>query len=389
MKILHVITSFPPAYAYGGPPQSSYHTAKAQVEHGHDVTVFTTDAKNATERVDGYENPECMDGIEVYRYRNVSNRLAWANFPVAPGMAVALRRHAGDFDVIHTHEYRTIHAWFTHRWASQRDVAHLLQPRGAMPRSSKSRQKQIFDNLFGIDIVEGIDGLIASSRTESDQYSDVIGDIGDKRIEHVPNGISADDYRDVPARGQFREKHDFAADTPLILYLGRIHERKGIDLLIEAVAAMREEGSPTELVVVGPDDGNKKQLEALTASLDVANSTHFIGPLYDEEKLAAYRDADVSVLPSKDEYESFGNVVVEAMACGTPTVVTEVCGVADWLDHESCLTVSPDPPAIRTGIEEILRDSLSEDSIRRYVRENFAWKAVAADLESVYSEVTT
>lgn len=385
MKVLQLLTSFPPAYAYGGPVASSYNISKNLVKRGHDVSVFTTDVYNSESRLTGYDDPEIRDGIRIRRFKNISNRLAWtANVSTAVGIWPALRTEVGEFDLVHLHEFRSIEAAIASHEAARQDVPIVLQPRGSLPRTSKGFQKEIFDRLFGRRIITSADRIIASSHVESEQYSKVFPAIRHKPLSYVPNGIDPTEYSDLPAEGQFREKHGIAESSDMILYLGRIHERKGIEYLIEAFAMM-DSSKCCSLVIVGPDDGYLNQLRQLRDDLNQENIL-FTGPKYEEEKLAAYVDADVFVLPSKNEYESFGNVVIEAMACGTPVVVTNVCGVSEWLDGYT-EGVPPTSQAIRQEIENILNSSQSTSSLQQFIHKEFSWESVAAKTEDIYNTI--
>jgi glycosyltransferase involved in cell wall biosynthesis len=386
MNILHVISSFPPAYAYGGPVESSYQITRNLVEQGHQVSVFTTDVLDADSRNADYSDPDYLDGIRVRRFRNLSNNLAWkANISTAFGIWPALRDEIANFDVVHLHEFRSFEAAIASYEASRAGIPLVLQPRGAIPRKSKRTQKAVFDQILGKRILASSDHLIASSHIESGQYQEVFPAVREKSITHLPNGIEKDEYKDLPQEGTFRAKYGIDDGSEMILYLGRLHERKGIDLLIRAFEGM-ESGQNRDLVIVGPDDGNLTSLQQLQQQLQAKNIS-FTGPMYNEEKLAAYVDADLFVLPSKNKYESFGNVVIEAMACGTPAMTTNVCGFAEWLDFEASQSVDPNPQALREGAEEILQTNIKSSSIREYVWSNFPWDTVAEGTTKIYQQV--
>lgn len=394
MNILQVISSFPPAYAYGGPARSAYELSSALVERGHNVTVYTTDAKDAENRADRDPNPECLDGIEVHRFRNVSNELSWKNFPLAPRMAIEIHRSFPEFDVIHSHEYRSAHTVFAHWGCERYDVPHVLQPRGSLSRHSelhsetykrKRKIKSVFDRVVGNKIVEGATRVVASSQIESDQYATVDVDVDRNSVRHLPNAVSYSDFQELPARGSFRANHGIAEDDHVVLFLGRLHPQKGGDLLLEAVGNYDSFGRDVNLVFAGPDEGDLARLRSLAEQYDMSDSTYFTGPLYKKEKKAAYVDADVFVLPS--HYESFGNVVIEAMACGTPVVATNVCGVANWVDHEGFQSVAKSPTEIASAVHRSIQRQHSNTDIRSYALENFTWEVVATKAEDIYDEV--
>lgn len=387
MKILQVISSYPPAYDYGGPPRSVYNLSLALKNRGQQVTVFTTDALDAKQRAAKESYPEIDNGIEVHRFRNLSNTLSWKNFPLAPRMAATMSMTMKEYDIVHTHEYRSFHTIFAHVAAKMYNVPHVLQPRGSMPRHAKSRLKRVFDTLTGRKIVHGSDRIVASSQVESNQFTDVVPDLDVESICHVPNAVSAGDYEVLPDKGTLRRQLGLGANAEIVLFLSRLHPRKGGDRLIEAINELRKSREEIYLVIAGPDEGDRYRLERLVEYYDMGECTFFTGPLYGEEKKAAYVDADAFVLPSINEYESFGNVVLEAMACGTPAVATNVCGVAEWIEHPGCRTVEPTDHGLKEGISEILNMTLSGPSIQDYVWKNFTWETVADRTESIYSEI--
>lgn len=398
MNILHVCGSFPPAYAYGGPARSTYELSSALVERGHDVTVYTTDAKDAKQRADRNPNPEVLDGIEVHRFRNISNKLSWKNVPLAPKMGIEIFRDVSEFDVVHSHEFRSAHTVFAH-WGSKRhDVPHVLQPRGSLPRHSKlhsggsytyagkNKLKSVFDRVLGNEIVRDASRIVASSHIESDQYNHVNVNVDLDLVCHLPNGISSADFQELPARGTFRADHDIAEDEYVVLFLGRLHPQKGGDLLLEAIGDSGSYEKDVSLVFAGPDEGDLARLERMAERYDLADRTYFPGPLYGEEKKSAYVDADVFVLPS--HYESFGNVVIEAMSCGTPVVATDVCGVAGWVNHKGFQTVAQSPTEIAFAVRRSMERQYSNADIRSYALQNFTWREVASRAEEIYDEVT-
>ncbi|OYR55803.1 glycosyltransferase [Halorubrum halodurans] len=387
MKILHVCGTFPPAYAYGGPPRSVENLTSALADAGHDVTVYTTDAMNAQDRAQDYNNPELLNGVKVFRFRNVSNSLAWKNIQIPPRMLFSLFTNTGKFDVVHTHEFRSPPTVFSHLAAEFRDVPHVHQPRGSVPRFGLSGLKKMFDSIIGKRMLSSVDRIIASSNTESSNFSDVLPSVDFKKVRHIPNGISVEKFRERPECGAFREKYEINENERLVLFLSRLHPRKGGDMLINAVSELSDES--IRLVFVGPNEGAQGQWKAIAGDRGIAERTLFTGPLYGSDKLSAYADADVFVLPSKNEYESFGNVVLEALACGTPAICTNVCGVAEWIDHDGCSVVLPEPSSLSKELRCVFSSTSNPSSLRKYIGDEFSWRSVASMTERVYREIAT
>lgn len=385
MKILQAITSFPPAYAYGGPVQSAYHISTYLADQGHEVTVYTTDVLDSNSRLQFDENPTSMDGVKIRRFRNISNTLAYKyNIDSAPQMGIALKRHIHEFDVVHLHDLRSIQAILVSLISNVNHVPVVIQPRGTVPRESKYLQKKTFDLAFGESIVNNATRIIASSKIESDQYSEVFPNIDNRKIVHVQNGIDPKEYQDLPPQGQFRSEYSIDPDKFIILFLSRIHKRKGLDILVEAFHRLKNEVNMVKLVIAGPDDGYLRQTKALVNEMGVDSDVIFTGPLFEEDKLSAYTDANVFVLPSKNRYESFGNVVIEALACEVPVVLTNVCGVSEWVDQSSCNIVKPKADDLYRGIKSVIETppSISQKNIFN----KFSWTIITEKLEKIYKE---
>jgi glycosyltransferase involved in cell wall biosynthesis len=386
MNILQVISYFYPAWSYGGPPRIVYELCKKLVKRGHKVTVFTTDAFNAQNRVK--ETQEIADGIEVRRFRNLSNYIAFHHrIFLSPGMPAVLRREIRNYDILHLNDFRTLQNLTAFNNAYKFGVPYVLQANGSLPNIiSKQRLKSTFDILFGRRILHNATKLIAVNPTEVEQYKSY--GIDPKRISLIPYGINLEEFEKLPPRGNFREKYGLPMKDKVILFLGRLHKIKGIDLLINAFAGITKDFSNIKLVVAGPDDGFLPELRKLVAELELSEKVIFTGPLYGEDKLAAYVDADVYALTSS--YEIFGISILEALSCGTPVVITDRCGIADIIKDKAGLVVPYDVKLLQDSLRKILQDELKRKQYARngktLVSKNFCWCMIAEKMEKVYQE---
>lgn len=375
MKILHVTPYFKPSWEAGGPPRSVYDLASRQVTAGHEVTVYTTDGFKG--RLDVEVNrPLEVDGIRTYYFRNLSMYLAGnMNLPIPLKLPFVAWREIRDFDIVHIHEHRTFLAAIAAILAARAGVPYIVQPHGSVPTMSRGTLKRIFDLIAGNRIVYGASRMIATSTMESVFYRKVYPQINPESILRVPNPV---DIPHKPSRGLFREKWGLE-DAKIILYLGRIHERKGLHILLRAFRDIDEDAV---LVITGPDDHYLERLRSLIDELGIGERVLLTGPLYEMDKVEAYVDADVFVLPS--EYESFGNSAAEAIACGTPAVVTSKCGISDWMDPCDGIIAEPSPGDLRRAIVRVLREG---DSFTPSA-EKFDPESISRMFEDIYLEVT-
>jgi glycosyltransferase involved in cell wall biosynthesis len=203
------------------------------------------------------------------------------------------------------------------------------------------------------------------------------------------NGIDRKEFCDLPVRGTFREKVGIRDDEPMVVFLSRLIPRKGADLLIEALS---QTGCDTiKLVIAGPEGeaGYVAYLQDNARTLGVDHRISFVGPLYGIDKKAALIDADVFALPSR--YENFGNSAAEAVACGTPVIVSDRCGIAPLIDQRAGLVTSYDANALAGALRELfgstaLYHRLKEGCLE--VASELSWDRIIGQLQASYDEAT-
>jgi glycosyltransferase involved in cell wall biosynthesis len=386
MKIIHSIPYFVPAWDYGGPLRSCYHISKELARKGHDVSVYTTDSLNGHERIT--QLYEIIDGIKVKRFKNINNTLSYRYNISTPIGLVRCPNDFSDSDIVHMHEYRTLQNILIRRHAKNNNVPYILQARGSLTTFfHKNLLKKTFDRLWGYKILQDAARVIALTTSEAEECK-IMG-VPDDKIEIVPNGIELDEFEHLPPKGQFRSRYALDESIKIILYLGRIHQIKGLDLLVKAFTRSIKEMDRVKLVITGPDDGFLGVLEKLVRELAIEEKVLLTGPLHGEERLTAYVDADVYILPSF--YEAFGLTVLEAMACGKPVIVTDRCGLADVVNNETGLVVPYDEEPLSQALIKLLSDEhLRQEfgaSGKLLVREKFNWERITEQLERIYEQV--
>lgn len=285
------------------------------------------------------------------------------------------------------HEYRTFSGVLASYFANKFNVPLILQPRGTIPRYSNYAWKILFDKILGYPIINNACKVIASSHVESDQYGKIFPYLSKDKVIHIPNGINFDDYSDLPQKGQFKNKYGIDQGNKIVLFLSRIHSRKGADLLLSAFARLLKCNMDTKLVIAGPDEGYLNKLMKNAETLHISENVIFPGPLYGKEKLKAFVDAYVLVLPSKDRSESFGNVVIEALACGTPVIITNNCGVSEYIGQDSGFVIDYDINQMYHALYEIISNEKMHDSMCEEAKKsinNYDIDQVIKQYEKVY-----
>jgi glycosyltransferase involved in cell wall biosynthesis len=201
------------------------------------------------------------------------------------------------------------------------------------------------------------------------------------------NGIDRDQFKKLPPFGAFRNRLGIPKHERLILFLGRLIPRKGADLLLEALPQIG--GSNVKLVIAGPEgeSGYVTFLRDKARALGITQRVLFVGPLYEELEKQAFVDATVFALPSR--YENFGNTAAEAVACGTPVVVSDRCGIAPLVDQRAGLVTTYDSQALARTLEEILNNSALHRRLKSgcpQVAEEISWGGLVREMQASYQK---
>ena len=383
MKILQVIPYFYPAWRFGGPVKVAYDISRKLVERGHSVTVYTSDILDENHRIDtSYQN---IEGVEVYYFKNLSLFAAKRRLYITPSLVSAVRNNIGSFDVVHIHGNRTAQSPLIHYFLKKKKVPYVVQAHGGLPSFSGYGLKWLYDLFFGYSLLKDASRVIAVTDVEMKQYFSL--GLPKGRVELISNGVDLSEYVDLPQRGAFREKFGISSDEQLILYLGRINKIKGVDVLVKAFSSAVKKIRNLKLILAGPDDGFLTVVKGLIKALNIDSSVLIVGPLYGQEKLAAYVDADVYILPSC--YEIFGMTILESLACGTPVILMENCGIAKYFADKVGLAVK-EPSMLEGAILKIFENKQLREVFKNNCQETikkFDLNKPISELEDVYESV--
>jgi glycosyltransferase involved in cell wall biosynthesis len=381
-RVVTVTPYFQPAWAYGGIPRLAYGLSRALAERGHEVRVVTTDAFDREGRLPA--GKEELHGLEVHRLRNLSNRLAYDQQLFVPlGVRSAMAEALDGADVVHLHGYWHLLNNAAVAEAQRRGVPVVMTPNGTLlPLERKQRVKRVWNHLLGKPVFDAVDRWIAVSRAELNQFARA--GVDRERVHLVYNGLDLGEFEGLPERGDFRRLHGLA-DRPMVLYLGKLTPRKGVDHLLAAVSRL---AAGEVLVIAGNDMGVREALGRQAAELALGDRVRFVGLLTGPERLAALADADLLVYPSTDEI--FGLVPFEGLLCGTPAVVSDDCGCGQLVAQARAgeLVRYGDHAGLARSIGALLAD---DDRRRRmvargraFIERHFAWPGIAVQTEAVY-----
>lgn len=369
-----------------------YNVTKELAKRGHEVAVYTSDMLDLRGRNTLCPGHSIINGVNVYHLRSVWHS---KTLIATPGLLPLLSKSIDKYDVIHIHDCRSFQGISTYLFSRMKNVPFVFQPHGSylspLPEFPlKTLAKLALDKLFSDKIMRNASKVVALSQVEAKQYERI--GIPAERIVVIPNGIVSSNYDDLPPKGYFREKYNIPKNRKVLLYLGRIHKTKGIDLLIKSFIYLTRNFKCTDcmLIVVGPDDGYLTEAESLLASHGVYDSVLFTGFLDEKDKLGALVDASLFVTPA---FHGFPLTFLEACIVGTPIITTTMGDTLDWIDGNVGYVVSPTHYDLAKAACFLLSNTgiATKFSMngREIARSLFSIEQVVDRIEEVYSEVAS
>jgi glycosyltransferase involved in cell wall biosynthesis len=380
MHILHLTPYYAPAYAFGGVVRSCEGMARALIRRGHRVTVLTTDALNQTQRSTNPED-EILDDVRVVRVPNAS---VWLRGRANLSTPLVMRNHARELmpgvDVIHCHEFRTLENLLVTPIAASLNKPLVLSPHGTLTRETgRSALKAVWDRLLSPSVAGRFAHVVGLSPAEVDEVKALWQSFGAQvSFSAIPNGVDPQDYVNLAGRAAFRERYGLG-DAPVCLFMGRLHPRKGVGLLVEAFKTANVPGA--RLVIAGPDEGMLSTVQPMLDERIVVT-----GYLGGADRLAALAAADMLALPAVGE--GLPMVVLEAMAAGLPVIVSPGCNLPEVEQYGAGIQVEVAFEPLRDAMRLLFTDSnkrvMMGTAARKLITEHFTWDSVAAKLEAVY-----
>jgi glycosyltransferase involved in cell wall biosynthesis len=382
LRVVHACAYFAPAWVYGGPPRSILGLCQAQRAAGFDVSVVTTSANGDGELPSGVTSAGAYGGVPV-RY---VPRGAPKGLFRAPALASVLADELAAADTLHIHGLWNATVWTAAAAARGRQVPYVLSPRGMLEPPARRHhrwRKRASYLAFDRRVLRDAARLHVTSRTEARTVERATG----RDVVYVPNGVSTFDGP-VPAPAEVRAWLGLPASAPIVLFLGRLHPLKRLDLLAGAFVMVRRRFPEARLVCAGPDEAGLQPQLAAALGADAAG-TIWTGAVDEQMKWGLLGACSTLVLCSASE--SFGQSVAEAMAAARPVVVTRTLSWHDVESRRAGFVVDSTPEAIADGIVAIMGDPTAAEAMgrrgRELVSQSYSWEHAAAALGGVYAQL--
>jgi len=312
MRIVHVCPRFHPDV--GGVETHVYEVSKRLTKH-FDVDVLTTDPRGI------YPSFEEIDGITVRRFKSIAPSNAYY-FSI--DLYRFLKKESSNYDIVHAHNYHAFPALFAAMTKGRNKLVFTphYHGKGHSPiRDFLHRPYKVLGNV----IFEKADTVICVSKFERNLILKNFK-IDLSKLFIIPNGVNLDEFKKIE-----KQKDE---NIKIILYVGRIEKYKGLDYIVKALSYL-----PGNFILEIVGKGSyKSKIVKLARNLNVVNRIRFYQDLSRDELIEKYAKANVLVLLS--EYEAYGLVVAEALACKTPCIVANTSALSEWIDNRNVFGVN-------------------------------------------------
>ena len=385
MKILMLTWEYPPRIV-GGIARVVHDLSHRMIKDGHDVTVVTYKDGNAPY----FEDDK---GVKVYRVDNYmihpNNFIDWImqlNFNML-AKANELISKEGKFDVIHAHDWLVAYAAKALKESYNIPIVSTIHATENGRNSGIHDETQRYINDTEWLLTYESTEVIVNSNYMKGELQRIFG-LPFEKINVIPNGINLSNFTGVERDYDFRRQ--FAMDNEkIILYVGRLVYEKGIQNLIGAMPKILSNYHDAKLVICGKG-GMMDELKQEARNLGIENKVYFAGYCDSKKVQKMYKCADIAVFPST--YEPFGIVALEAMLAGIPTVVSDVGGLNEIVEHgvDGMKSYAGNSNSIADSVLALLFDAklcsaVSKNAVKK-VKELYSWNKIAQDTHYVYEQ---
>ncbi len=374
MKIIHVVDSLDPAQ--GGPPMVVARLGAAQAQLGHDVEIVSLESHGSNNQVN-----VSLEGIP--HLDQVTFTLIKRGGPVDQLLATAagryLTRRVPEADAVHLHNMWRPLLVVAAKTAKRAGVKYVIAPHGALSRWSLGQKRWKKQVALALGWRKILNEAFFIHALNADEVRESAPLQLQPPVEIIPNGVFPEEIDNLPEKSTFRGLYPQLKDRPYILFLGRLHYKKGLDYLADAFNRFARQTPSADLVVVGPDGGAGQMFEERIAQFGLTGRVHMVGPLYGFKKYAAMVDALCICLPSRDE--GFSMTITEAMGCGLPVVISRNCNFPEVAELEAGEVVDLDAAAISAALLRMATDEnwrhRAGQAARQLVLSRFTWPTIA------------
>jgi glycosyltransferase involved in cell wall biosynthesis len=381
MKVLHIVHSLTPEA--GGNAKVVAGLTENLVRKGVKISVFTT-LKTKGEQKKLFQ----PQGVDLFVFQQSFLSRWWSYH--AKGLKKTLLQEMPKFDIVHIHDIWHYPNFAAYQAAKKAGKPYIISTHGTLePWALKYHglKKRIYMALVQKRILQEAAALHALTDEEI-KYSQAFGI--DKIIIKIPNGINPQEFQNLPPRKELERLFPILQEKKIILFLGRIHPIKGLDLLAKAFGRVAREQKDVFMLIVGPDnDAYQAKIEKMLQTEDVLDKVIFTGMLNGRKKMAALNGADIFVLPSYSE--GFSIAVLEAMICGLTVIITRQCNFPEVAEVKAGMVIEPDVDQIANSLTKLLNEPYLCKEMgkngQQLVINKFTWDKIVDKMIKLYEAI--
>ena len=389
MKICQVVPYFPykehlqgclieDGYHIGGVERHVYNLSTELAKLNHEVTIITTRSPSH----------DRLSDITDFKVIRIPIDLRVYSSPVSFGL---LNLTLKEFDIIHAHTPVPFAADLVAIKNLKEKKPFVLTYHNDISKDSGLGKliSTVYNSVFGRLLLNHSDIIIATTKSYAIHSRQLRKYLYKVRV--VPNGVDTKRFHPKLDRNKIRKKHGISEDAKVILFVGNLEAYKGCEYLLSAFSIVAKEINDAYLILVGKGS-LESRLKQIIMKFDMKNKVFFAGYVRDNELPYYYAACDVFVLPSISEYEGFGIVQLEAMACGKPVIATNIPGVRE-VDKKELATIHV-PPKDKRALAEALLTILKDEKLaikmgnngRKLVEEFYSWPKIARTILQLYEK---
>ena len=386
MKILHVIPSV--ASVRGGPSQAVLEMVKALRDKGIDTEIATTN-DNGSDLLDVPLRQRIeYQQVPVWFFPRFSPNIhAFREFAFSHELTTWLWQSMNQYDLIHIHAIFSYPSTVAMAIARAKKIPYIIRPLGQLCEWSlqqSARKKQVYLKLIERANVNDCQSIHFTSLQEQQEASQLNLNCPSFIL---PHGLTISPHVE-DAKQRLRKLLNIPLDEPIILFLSRLHPKKGLNYLIPALGKSNHR---FHFVLAGSGSTEyQAEIESLLVSHGIRERTHLVGFVKGETKDLFMQGADLFALTSYSE--NFGVAVLEALAVGLPTLLTSGVALSSLVqEHQLGYVTKQDISAISDALEEFFNEPDAAkklgDRARRLILEKYTWSQISTQLIEIYKQM--
>jgi glycosyltransferase involved in cell wall biosynthesis len=370
---------------YGGLSKAVKEIAESLGSLEIDVDLITTDANNL-EKIPMPLNKWISE--KNYRIRYFP---CWHHHDLVLSLSLIywLIRYIKKYDVVHTNTVFAPIILFVHWLCQWQKIPYVMTPHGMLEpwaMSYKGWKKRLYYNIFEKPTLQKVSAIQVIANVEASNLKS----LGFEHLAVVPNGIHRQEFAHLTNPEVFYKQFPGTVSKTLILFLGRIDPKKGLDLLAPAFSKVHAKFPETHLVIAGPDNiGFQTTVQGYFRQAGCLDAVTFTGMLIGELKYAALAAANLYVAPSYSE--GFSMSILEGMASALPCIITTGCNFPEAATIKAAYVVDIDADAIADALIQCLSKPQEAkamgDRAREFILQNYTWESAAKKLVTVYEAI--